>query len=775
MMPSSNQEPERPSRQALARASHIRKNPRPAKRHAPPPRQRGGVWPEHLPDSSSRPSVGRITATTNGTDASTKADEVLVLTGPAVLLDVADGTKRPVAKAWQELTLPDMTPGYLAGLRRNIGVSLGAASGGLYTVDCDSDEAFQEFLANNPRLKDTLQSHGTRGGNFWMRIGGDVPPSGKLKKQDGSEVGEWRGDGNQTIIHGTHPSGEKYRNNAKEVVTLQFAEIVWPQSWKLPWEKSAERGGVEPPRNNLRKTRPAHAATAEVVECMLSCIPPRPDRDTWMKISAAARNSLGDDAAAIELLKSWSPEEKEGEYAELLSSCPFEDITFGTLVHHAELHGFSGVVGRFFYDGKKFFMRGRSEFIPLSSEGAVKQHLKMLGVSKQHHDRLLCRIREEQYMHHVGPVAGRRAGLHRFEDTRALVTTGPKIIPAVEGRCEFLTTFFSTLLGDENYPHQHEYFLDWLAHCRRTLLDERRNQTPAVAFAGPVGSGKTLGISIVNKCLGGRSARAYQFMAGDTHFNADVVGAELLVVDDDAVSKDHRARVRLAQSLKATLFSDSVRMEAKHANAFSLDPIQAVIFAVNDDPEHIRVLPELDASMDDKICLFKTSVGHIPAGLIGNMELIRAAVDEDLPGFLFQLESRDLNNAYNDRGRLRCFWHPEIVGAVESLSPEEQMRQLIYDTPEILMAISEQGYWEGRAAALQGLLACPSCTHQTAARPLLSWPGACGTYLGRLANTPNSGVTRARLDASRTQLYRIDGGGGGSLTGCAEEEGEECF
>jgi len=74
--------------------------------------------------------------------------------------------------------------------------------------------------------------------------------------------------------------------------------------------------------------------SSEKVEATLFKIPPRPDYDIWLRIAAAVRNALGDNDKAIEMLKRWSPEEKEGEYQHLLRD-DFSAIGFGTLAFHA--------------------------------------------------------------------------------------------------------------------------------------------------------------------------------------------------------------------------------------------------------------------------------------------------------------------------------------------------------------------------------------------------------------------------------------------------------
>jgi hypothetical protein len=76
-----------------------------------------------------------------------------------------------------------MTPEYLAGLNHggNIGVSLGKASGGLCTIDADTDGFLESFLIANPDLRESLISKGARGGNVWVRIKRDYPPNAVLK------------------------------------------------------------------------------------------------------------------------------------------------------------------------------------------------------------------------------------------------------------------------------------------------------------------------------------------------------------------------------------------------------------------------------------------------------------------------------------------------------------------------------------------------------------------------------------------------------------------
>jgi hypothetical protein len=676
--------------------------------------------------------------------------QILDLTGEAVLLNVRTKTKAPTEKGWPELTLGDMTNHYLGKLTANIGVSLGAPSNGLHSIDCDDDKFFEELGKLNPRFSNTLQSHGARGGNYWVRIEGDYPKNGKIRlKESDGQVGEWRSTGNQTIIHGTHPSGTRYHNNGQKVITIRFEEIQWPDSWGLPWcQANVTHPHDEETSSELTRTPP------EVVEVMLMSIPPTKDRDLWMKISASVRNSLGSHATAVELLKKWAPEWKDGEYNKLLEY-PFPEIGFGTLAYHAAAHGYKGVVSRFFYNGTGYAMKGSSSYFTLN-EGAVKQHLSQLRVRKSSQSEILCMIRDKQHVAYIGDVAGYPSGLHQSNGKQILVTTGPNIISPIKGDDVFIQSVLRDLLYDASQPEQLECFLNWLAHCRRAVIKGRRIQSPALVMAGKRGNGKSLTIEIISRCLGGRQANGYRYLCGDTQFNKDLLGAELIVMDDPAASRDPRSRIKLAQNIKNFLFNSFVAIEGKNKDSFNCSPIQAVVFAVNDDPEHLRVLPELDEPMRDKIILTTTSPARIPSSLIGNEELIKSEIVKMLPAFLYELDRRDISAAYDDRGRFNCFWHPAITEAIGLLSNEQRLLELIHQDSDISFVITERGEWKGTAAMLEARLTDRFSNVSHNANQLLKWTGSCGNYLGKLAIIPNSGVRKAGLDsATRIQQYTI--------------------
>ena len=163
---------------------------------------------------------------------------ISLLGGDVVLLPCDKGVKGPRGTSWQKTTIAKMRdPKYIRQLDRagGIAVLLGAASGGLCSVDIDDDDSVEPFLALNPDLAATLRSRGRRGCNLWVRVQGACPPPSALTRKDGSAWGEWRSTGVSTMIDGIHPEGMSYtRSPEVPPITLPFEAINWPDDLNPP-------------------------------------------------------------------------------------------------------------------------------------------------------------------------------------------------------------------------------------------------------------------------------------------------------------------------------------------------------------------------------------------------------------------------------------------------------------------------------------------------------------------------------------------------------------
>jgi hypothetical protein len=396
----------------------------------------------------------------------------------------------------------------------------------------------------------------------------------------------------------------------------------------------------------------------------------------------------------------------------------------------------------FYYCGRGgYLIENDGEFTLLTNEGQVRQHLLCYGVTGEEATRRLCEIRLNNNVAYAGPVAGYRVGVYTAEDSadRFLVTRSPKIIQASQGSWNFIDDYLTELLGE---GQQKEAFLAWLRQARANLLAGERRPLAAAVLIGPRNCGKTLLIDVTRKCLGGRAASGFAYLSGKTNFNGDILGAELLTVDDEVASYDYRTRTAFSQCIKKHLFASSVSIEAKYKDAITMRPVQAVMIAVNDEPEHLQVLPIFDDSTADKLSFFKCSRATL--GGLDDRNQIAEKIAQELPAFLHYLETTEHPQHLKEPRQGVLPWHhPDALELLGAISPEERLRELIKECLAIQSEIVKNGFWRGTATELERLLLDDAVTCH-AARVLLSWSSACGVYLQRLVGSKKICVTQTK-------------------------------
>jgi hypothetical protein len=124
-------------------------------------------------------------------------------------IPVPAGQKGPTTPGWQKLQLtPEQIPQAFAD-DPNVGLLLGAPSGGLVDVDLDTPEARKVVSAFLPP---TARVHGRKGNpkSHWWYLAPDLKTKQFRDPVDGAMLCEVRSTGAQTIVPpSTHPSGEQ--------------------------------------------------------------------------------------------------------------------------------------------------------------------------------------------------------------------------------------------------------------------------------------------------------------------------------------------------------------------------------------------------------------------------------------------------------------------------------------------------------------------------------------------------------------------------------------
>ena len=370
-------------------------------------------------------------------------------------------------------------------------------------------------------------------------------------------------------------------------------------------------------------------------------------------------------------------------------------------------------------------------------------------------------IQIRQDVVYSGPLAGYDQGFHEVLGQRILVTQSLRLVEPRPGDWRTIRRLVENLLKDET-TDQTPYFYGWVKTGYLSLRNHRHRLGQCLTLAGPAGCGKSLLQNLITQLFGGRVAKPYQFMTGGTPFNAELFGAEHLMIEDEPASTDIRTRLALGSLIKTLTANETQSCHAKNRQALTLTPLWRLSISVNDEPEHLMVLPPLGSdSVSGKIMLLKTFRRPMPMPTHTDEE--KAAfwnqLLSEVPAFLDFLLRWEIPEELKDQ---RCgvvtYHHPELLASLSDLQPEIRLLNIIDNTlfgRRADGAYPENGswVWEGPAVELQSRLTKHKARHEHEARQLLSWANACGTYLGRLAKQfPERVSSRA---SNGTTIWRI--------------------
>jgi len=396
----------------------------------------------------------------------------------------------------------------------------------------------------------------------------------------------------------------------------------------------------------------------------------------------------------------------------------------------------------------------RGEMIEIT-ETSLARHLNSAGFINDKDsgqfrlDEELNRIQCQRDVLYAGPLAGHGVGLQEMCGQRILVTRPPRLVQPRAGDCPTIERLLCDLFDDPDHAEfdQVIYALGWLKIGYESVLYSQPRPGQALAIAGPRDCGKSLFQALVTEILGGRSAKPYRYMSGATEFNGDLFGAEHLMIEDEVAFTDIRARRHFGARIKDFTVNTTQSCHGKNRPALSLKPFWRTTITLNDEPENLLILPPIDDSLEDKIILLRAKKATLPSD-IGTAEgrlNYWAKLMGELPMFLDLLVNFKIPaELHSGRFGVKHFQHPDLLAALNELSPEVRLLGLI---DAMLKETEHVGEWRGTATELERRLSESSVGHES--RRLLEWNNAVGTYLGRLARKFPKRVCAQRTNNSR--------------------------
>jgi hypothetical protein len=343
-------------------------------------------------------------------------------------------------------------------------------------------------------------------------------------------------------------------------------------------------------------------------------------------------------------------------------------------------------------------------------------------------EKTITLIQKNNDIDYADSLAGFRRGLYEIAGKRILVKDSPQLIDPQPGTFPLIDEIIFNMLGLE----QRDYLFGWLKMGIEALYSGNLRVGQAMTLAGPKDCGKSLLQTLFTHLFGNRCTKPHRYMSGGTDFNGDLFGCEHLIIEDEQASTDIRARRNFGTRIKEITANQFQSCHAKHRPAIALNPFWRLSISVNDEPENLIILPPIDESLEDKLIILKAAKHPMPrpTATDGQRQAFMSALIDELPHFLnFLFEWEIPLDLISQRYGITHFHHPDILGALGTLSPEIRLLEIL---DAELFGSPAPGCWEGSAAELERTLTKDGSAVGREARQLFSFPTACGTYLGRL-------------------------------------------
>jgi hypothetical protein len=313
-------------------------------------------------------------------------------------------------------------------------------------------------------------------------------------------------------------------------------------------------------------------------------------------------------------------------------------------------------------------------------------------------DRVLLHARQYRCVEKVLPaLAGYRAGIRELQDGRKVVVkSSPRLIEPVAGDWSLIKELIEGRLKLDGGTDQSAFFHAWCRVAYESLrYGEPGSYKPghALVLAGAVGSGKSrLQIQIVTPLLGGRTADPTAFLGGEDSFNADMMGAEHLMMEELLTGSQRTVdRVALSESIKRLIANESKRMRLMRVDPLSVDPFWRFTLSMNNDPDKLRAFPMLTPDFRDKVLmlLVQSRPLPMPTETVQEQKAYNDAVREQLPAYAhwllneFTITPELKTEVWSGRTQTRfgfAGWqHPDLAADLFDDTPAAQLLRLLDD------------------------------------------------------------------------------------------------
>ena len=373
-------------------------------------------------------------------------------------------------------------------------------------------------------------------------------------------------------------------------------------------------------------------------------------------------------------------------------------------------------VSDIWYDGRDFWIFGPQGPVRNIRENVIL-HLKMAGFS---YDKKKGQKASdvESALHYIitnnrvdgaGPFVFRSEKIVLDSDGRRYVNTSrcKAITPADSGdpiHWPWLHDFFDRLfdpVADELGSLPLDFWYAWLSRAYKASYYKQQLSGHAVIIVGVAGRGKTLLSQFIMGELMGGAEDASEFLSAKTNFNKSLSEAPVWAVDDTVSATNFADHRKFVEMLKRLVANPRVGVEAKFADRVSIPWFGRIIITLNEDPNSLSMIPNLESSNRDKLMAFR--IGDAARHEFMSNDKQEALIRKELPHFakwLLEYEP-SIGVVGNARYGVRSYFHPLIENSARDSSTRQGSTELL----DIFLKYFKESnprtdYWTGTTTEL---------------------------------------------------------------------------
>jgi hypothetical protein len=383
----------------------------------------------------------------------------------------------------------------------------------------------------------------------------------------------------------------------------------------------------------------------------------------------------------------------------------WSEILSPTFVREFEVGRIGAAIESYWYDGRNYFVQdGAGGFFINNKDECILDLQCRHDLSARpgrnenvsEAKRALFQINTSKRVEAGLPFCFVKSPIVKYENKTYFNTA--RVVPIVpkDGECTeedfpMVYRWMMHMLGEEQYAHE----MDWLAHAYQYALKGRPKRGHAHFLVGPPNCGKTLYNTVVLGGLFGGGIKASDYLTGKSEWTDHLFEYGMWLVDDEAPTASIQMHTAFTARLKEHIANDTFLINGKFKKSGRVFWRGRISCTLNDDPVSMRLLPDLDMSIKDKLMVFKCNAGfNFKAG-------IKAEIQSELPAFAAWLKAYEVPEERLDvRFGVKAYINKEL----EERAKADSRYSHIIELMTMFRRTLKEDTWEGTSSEMMVVL-----------------------------------------------------------------------